>query len=108
MENCVFCKIAKGEIAKEFDYENEDIMVFPDLHPLRPIHLLIVPKVHIPDFLDAPDLVLLKIFNTAKKLVREKKLENKGYRLVINGGGAQIIHHLHLHLLAPLSSQAKM
>lgn len=108
MKDCIFCKIAKGKIPKEFECQDTDIMVFSDLYPKRPIHLLIVPKTHINDFMDASDSILLKIFNTAKKIIKEKKLGNKGYRLVINGGGAQIIQHLHLHLLAPMGSQAKM
>ncbi len=108
MKDCVFCKIANGEIPKDFDYENSEIMIFPDIHPKTPIHLLIVPKAHIADFLNASDNLLLKMLKVTKKLVKEKKLENKGYRLVINGGGAQIIQHLHLHLLGPVSSAAEI
>ena len=103
--DCIFCKIAKVEIPKEFDYIDDEIMVFPDIHPKTPIHLLIVPKKHIEDFLNAPEELLTKMFKIAKKLIKEKKLENKGYRLTINGGGAQIINHLHLHLLGPLGSK---
>ena len=105
MDNCIFCKIKKGEIAKEFDYQDKDIMVFPDIHPLKPIHLLIVPKIHVEDFMDLKDDLSLKIFKVAKKIVKEKKLEKRGYRLVINGGGAQIIKHFHLHLLGPVGAE---
>lgn len=103
MSDCIFCKIANKEIPKEFDYEDEDIMVFPDIHPNRPTHLLIIPKKHISDFSEAEDSMLYeKIFSVVKKMVKEKGLENKGYRIVINGGGAQIIDHLHVHLLSPI------
>jgi histidine triad (HIT) family protein len=106
MDNCIFCKIAKGEISKDFTYQDDELMVFPDIHPKTSIHLLIVPRKHIADFMDTPAELLSKMCALAKKLVKEKDLDNKGFRLVINGGGAQIIQHLHLHLLGPLGNKA--
>ncbi|MDO8620700.1 MAG: HIT domain-containing protein [Candidatus Levybacteria bacterium] len=101
--NCIFCKIRDREIPKEFTYEDEDIMVFPDINPLKPIHLLVMPKKHLKDFLDLKDKTLLeKIKNIIQKMIKEQKLEDKGYRLVINGGGTQIVDHLHVHLVGPL------
>lgn len=109
MENCIFCKIRDRIIPKEFTYEDEDIMVFPDIHPLSPIHLLIVPKKHIEDFMDLNDEKLTKkLADIAQKMVKKTGLEDKGYRLTINGGGAQIIPHLHIHLLGPFGKQVKM
>lgn len=100
---CIFCKIRDREIPKEFTYEDEDIMVFPDINPIKPIHLLVMPKKHIKDFLDFDDLALLeKVKNIIQKMIREQGLKGKGYRLVVNGGGAQIIDHLHVHLVGPL------
>lgn len=88
---------------KEFTYEDEDVMVFPDISPLRPIHLLIVAKKHIKDFLDLEDFGLLeKLISAAKKMIKDQGLEGKGYRLGINGGGAQAIDHLHIHLMGPI------
>ncbi|RJQ36276.1 HIT domain-containing protein [Candidatus Microgenomates bacterium] len=108
MDDCIFCKIARHEIPKEFTYEDESVMVFPDIHPLKPIHLLIVPKKHIEDFLDVKDPDLLeKLFTVVQKMVKKEGLENKGYRIAINGGGAQIINHLHIHLLGPLGMKVK-
>lgn len=107
--DCIFCKIRNGEIPKEFTYKDEDVMVFPDIHPLAPIHLLIVSKKHISDFSQLEDKELLgKIAEIVKKMIKKSGLEDKGYRLVINGGGAQIIDHLHFHLLGPLGKHAKM
>ncbi len=107
--DCIFCKIRDREIPKEFTYEDEDVMVFPDINPLKPIHLLIMPKKHIKDFLDLKDTTLLeKVKNVIQKMIKEQKLEGKGYRLVINGGGAQIIDHLHFHLLGPMGKASKM
>ncbi len=103
MQDCIFCKIRDREIPKEFTYEDEDVMVFPDIHPLKPVHLLIVSKKHIEDFLVLnDDSVLEKMKKISQMMVKEKQLEDKGYRLVINGGGAQIIDHLHIHLTGPV------
>lgn len=101
--NCIFCKIAQKEIPKELLYEDRDVIAFEDIRPAKPVHLLIVPKKHIGDFLDIEDTSLLgKIGHTIQTLVKEKKLEKKGYRILLNGGGAQIVHHLHFHLLGPM------
>ncbi len=119
MENCIFCKIRDRIIPKEFTYEDDDLMVFPDIHPLKPVHLLIVPKKHIEDFLMINDLhfakasrgkegLMMKLTKIVQKMVKKFKLGNKGYRVVINGGGAQFIDHLHLHLLGPLGKEVDM
>lgn len=109
MKNCIFCKIAKGEIPKEFGYQDKDLMVFDDINPLAPVHILIVPKAHIKDFNDVIDSELWdKLRSVAQMMVEKKGIKNKGYRLVINGGGAQIIDHLHLHVTGPLGKSAKM
>lgn len=95
MENCVFCKIVRGEVPTEFVYQDEEIAVFPDIHPNAPTHLLLVTKKHFLDLNDAPDEILIKIKN--KILELSKKM--KSYRVIINGGTAQEIKHLHWHLL---------
>ena len=108
MENCIFCKIAKKEIPKEFDYEDEDVMVFSDIHPVKPIHLLIVPKKHIEDFshVDDPRLIQ-KIWQTVQIMIQKMGLTGKGVRIVINAQGAQIVPHLHIHLQGPLGMAVK-
>jgi len=109
MKDCVFCKIANKEIAKDFTYEDEDIMVFPDIHPVAPIHLLIVPKRHIRDFGDLRDDTLLgKLREVIQNMIKEQKIQDKGYRLVVNGGGAQIIDHLHIHLMGKIGQKVKI
>jgi histidine triad (HIT) family protein len=109
---CVFCKISNREIPKVFTYEDSDVMVFPDISPLKPIHLLIMPKEHVRDFGDIRDVggdgIFLKVKSVIQKMIKEQKLEDKGYRLVVNGGGAQIIDHFHIHLLGPLGKTVKM
>lgn len=103
MSDCIFCKIARYEVAKEFIYEDEDVMVFPDIHPIKPIHLLVVSKKHIPDFLDIQDKEILdKMRLVIQKMIKDQNLNGKGYRLGVNGGGAQSIDHLHIHLMGPM------
>jgi histidine triad (HIT) family protein len=109
MDNCIFCKIANKEIPKDFTYEDDDVMVFPDIHPIKPTHLLVVPKKHIAEFTAVDEHEMYqKLFVVAKKMITEQKLEDKGYRVVINGGGAQVIDHLHIHVVGPITQAAKM
>src|SRR3989338_5929371 len=119
MTDCIFCKIRDRVIPKEFTYEDEDIMVFPDIRPIKPIHLLIVPKKHIEDFLMINDphfakasrseeKLMMKLTKIIQKMVKKFELDTKGYRLGINGGGAQLINHLHVHLLGPMGKAASM
>lgn len=103
MEKCLFCKIANKEEKSEIVYEDEKIVAFKDVNPLAPVHLLIIPKKHIPsvDHVEIEDKSLMgELILTAQKIAKEKNL--KGYKLQINVGrpAGQIIDHLHLHLLA--------
>lgn len=106
--NCIFCKIARGEIVKEFIFEDCDLMVFPDINPVKKIHLLIIPKKHLVDFLDLEDdLLLAKIKNKIQTLTKTYNLTKSGFRIVVNGGGAQAIDHLHFHLTGPWGKNAQ-
>ena len=103
MIDCIFCKIRDREIPKEFTYEDDEVMVYPDIHPVKPVHLLIVPKKHYSDLMDIKDEKLLaKLMLTIQKMAKEKALDKNGFRVLINGGGAQAIMHLHIHLFGPL------
>lgn len=83
-------------------------MVFRDIHPVKPIHLLIVPKKHITDFLELEDPMLMQeLWKVAQRMARAQGLTDKGFRVIINAGGAQIVPHLHLHLLGPLGHAVK-
>ena len=109
MENCIFCKIAKHQIPTEFFYEDKDVMAFPDINPISPIHILVMPKKHTKDFVDFKDLsVFQKVTDVIQKMVKDQKLKDKGYRVVINGRGAQIVDHLHFHLIGPLGKKVSM
>ncbi len=98
MENCIFCKIVKGDIPKDLSYEDEFVVAFEDLHPMSPLHLLVIPKVHIEDFFHSDESIRTAITSAIKKLIDKEGLMGKGYRITVNGGGAQDINHLHFHL----------
>lgn len=103
MDNCLFCKIRDKEIPATFVFEDNDVMVFPDIHPQKPVHLLIVPKKHVSEFLVVDDHDLFaKLGKVIQQMIREKNLEQKGYKIIINGGGLQDVDHLHMHLMGPM------
>lgn len=102
MDTCIFCKIISKEIPKEFTYESENLVVFPDINPSADIHLLIVPKKHIAGVQDISQQegdLLVEIFSVVNLLVKQYNLGEKLYRVVVNGGKAQHVPHLHFHLL---------
>ncbi|MBF0236041.1 MAG: histidine triad nucleotide-binding protein [Desulfamplus sp.] len=102
--DCLFCKIVHREIPSEFLYENDTFVVFKDINPHAPVHLLIVPKKHIRSIndLETRDSELVgSMFILAKKMAKEQGINVSGYKLLFNveKGGGQVIFHLHLHLL---------
>ncbi|KTD34783.1 HIT family hydrolase [Legionella moravica] len=102
--NCLFCKIAKGEIPATVLFEDNEIIAFRDIRPQAPTHILIIPKKHIATINDTSDddeQLLGKMVLKAKKLAESEGLSEVGYRLVfnINSGGGQEVYHIHLHLL---------
>ena len=105
MEVCIFCQISQGKIPAKFFYNDDEVMVFADIHPQAKIHLLIVPKKHIPEFISVQDEVLReKLFHTVQKMIDQAGLRNNRYQIKINGGGLQDVNHLHIHLLGPLKT----
>lgn len=102
-DNCIFCKIARGEIPSRKVYEDEEVFAFHDINPVAPVHFMLVPKLHIASLLDAEEAhtaLLGKMLLLAPKLAREQGLEN-GFRAVINSGkgGGQEVFHLHIHVI---------
>lgn len=103
MEDCIFCKIVNREMPANIVSENEQFMVFPDIHPKAETHLLVIPKEHIPTFqhVDENDTEFMgRYLLYAQKVAKERNL--KGYKLEMHVGkeGGQVIDHLHLHILA--------
>lgn len=101
MEDCLFCKIASGEIPSAKVYEDGDVLAFRDVDPQAPVHVLIIPKKHFSSILEADADTVAKLVGVAKKLARELGVDEKGFRLVINTGkdGGQSVPHLHIHML---------
>jgi histidine triad (HIT) family protein len=99
MSDCLFCKIANHEIPVKAVHEDEHCLVFPDIAPQAPTHLLLIPKQHFANAPAAPAHILGHLFQQAAAL-GERLLPN-GFRLVVNTGddGGQTVHHLHIHIL---------
>lgn len=101
---CIFCKIAAGQIDTTFAYEDDRIVAFNDINPQAPTHILIIPRLHIPRVGDVPEDqadLLHRMAKIGRQLAEEKGFYDEGYRLVINSGdnGGQTVYHLHMHLL---------
>lgn len=100
--DCIFCKIALGEITSQKVYEDEKILAFNDLNPIAPVHILIIPKEHISsadELNEKNSNIVGYIFEVASKIAKDKNLD--GYRIINNCGkdGGQSVNHLHFHLL---------
>lgn len=111
MSDCLFCKFGSHEVAKEFILETDRLMVFPDIHPVAPVHLLIVPKKHIKEFSQLAKFdqnIWEEMVETLHKLIKKYKLTERGHRIVINGGGAQLIDHFHIHLIGEINAERKL
>lgn len=102
MNDCIFCRIIKGEIPKEFSYQSENLVVFEDINPSADVHLLIVPKKHISGISEIGEEhknLLVEVYQVTNELVSKNNLKDNLYRVVVNGGKAQHVPHLHFHLL---------
>ena len=105
MEDCIFCKIASGQIPSTRVFEDDVCVAFNDLSPQAPTHVLIIPREHL-DSLDRAETVHIEtlghLLHTAANIAREKGFADNGYRVVINtnADGGQTVFHLHVHLLA--------
>jgi histidine triad (HIT) family protein len=104
MENCIFCQIIERKMPSSIVYEDDEIMAFKDINPQAPVHLLILPKKHIPTIIDIQpedQMLLGKIIIISKKLASESKVDSRGFRLVFNCNkdAGQAVYHIHLHLI---------
>ncbi|MGD8881549.1 MAG: HIT domain-containing protein [Desulfobacterales bacterium] len=102
--DCIFCQIAHGHTETEILYQTDTLVVFNDINPHAPVHLLFVPKKHIRsinDLTDADQEILSELIMVAKEMAKEHGVSKSGYKLLYNveRGGGQVIFHLHLHLI---------
>ena len=113
MENCIFCKIIKGEIPSKKVYEDDEILAFHDISPMAPTHVVIIPKKHIETLLDATEedsYLIGHIYQVINKIAEDMKIEKDGFRVIVNCGkdAGQEVMHLHFHLLAGKKLGAKI
>lgn len=104
MEDCIFCRIIRGEIPSAKVYEDERVLAFDDINPMAPVHVVIIPKKHISTLMDAEGEGLTDVqamMKAAQEVARLKNVDRRGFRLVINCNeeGGQLVFHLHMHLL---------
>lgn len=104
MENCIFCRIVKGEIACSLVYEDDLVMAFEDIHPMAPVHCIVIPKKHIETVLDLSEEnkdTIYALIRGAQEVARKKGVAERGFRMVmnVNREGGQVIFHVHLHVL---------
>ena len=104
MSDCLFCKIARGEIPSDKVYEDDDILVFRDIHPQAACHMLIIPKAHVSGLNGlefAGDALLASLLRAAGTAAKKAGIDESGYRLVSNCGkdACQSVQHLHFHVL---------
>lgn len=102
--DCLFCRIVNRELPTEFLYEDDDFVVFRDINPAAPVHLLLVPKKHIRSINDLQKeegSLISGLFMLAGDMAKEQGVNESGYKLLFNveKGGGQVIFHLHLHLI---------
>lgn len=100
---CIFCKIAQGQIPSKLIYQDDEVIAFHDIRPAAPVHFLIVPREHIPRLQDSKashQALLGKMMLLAPRLAAEQGVTN-GFRVVVNNGedGGQEVYHLHMHVM---------
>ncbi len=101
MEDCIFCKIVKGEIPANIVYESENVLAFDDVNPMAPVHVVVVPKVHVATLMNVPDGMMENMISAVRKIAKIKGIDKKGFRTVVNCNedGGQVVFHLHVHIL---------
>lgn len=104
MEDCIFCKLANGEIPTNIVYEDEFVTAFNDMNPQAPTHILVVPKKHYSSVLDVNDgdNIIAKIYNAINIIAKDQGFEKDGFRVINNCGenAGQTVMHMHFHILA--------
>jgi histidine triad (HIT) family protein len=104
MEGCIFCKIVEGSIPCRKVYEDDHVLAFDDIHPMAPVHVIVIPKRHIPTLLEVATHnghIISALFKAVQEVAEAKGVAQSGFRAVINCNeeGGQVIFHLHIHIL---------
>lgn len=103
MMDCIFCKIVQKQIPSKIVYEDDKVIAFEDINPKAPIHILVIPKKHIPTIIDCNEedyLIISHIYKIINKIAREKDVAERGFRIVTNcnAEAGQTVFHIHFHL----------
>lgn len=111
--DCIFCKIAAGEIPSTKVYEDDTVLAFKDINPLAPVHILVIPKNHIESVAEITadnSAVVAHIFEVIAKVAKEQGIDKDGFRVVSNCGenGCQSVKHLHFHILGGKKLEVSM
>jgi histidine triad (HIT) family protein len=112
-DNCIFCRIIRGEIPSALVYEDEHVYAFKDIHPAAPVHVLVVPKLHIDSLerLDDSNIgEVAYIHQAIQKVAKVMGVNDKGYRVIVNCGkkAGQTVFHLHYHVLGGMEMGEKI
>jgi histidine triad (HIT) family protein len=98
--DCIFCDVIAGKLPSTKLYEDTDVVVIRDIHPQAPVHWLVISKKHVPELLEVPDGLAGKMMAVVNTVIRGQGI--KKYRIVINGKGAVLVDHLHIHVLGKI------
>ena len=104
MDDCLFCKIIRGELPSDKVYEDEMVLAFNDIDKKAPVHILVIPKKHVGSLLELGDedaALTAHIMGVIQRIAKETGVDKSGFRVVVNTGddGGQTVHHLHFHIL---------
>jgi histidine triad (HIT) family protein len=104
MHDCIFCRIVSGQIPSSRVYETDQVLAFDDIHPMAPVHVIVIPKTHIPTLMDLSAERMLEwdaLMSAIQAVARIKNIDQRGFRTIVNCNqeGGQVIFHLHLHVL---------
>lgn len=107
MDNCLFCRIIRGEIPSSKVYEDDTVLAFRDIEPQAPVHVLLIPKEHFDSILEVDEKTFGHMKTVVKQLAAELGIAENGFRIVINTGrdGQQSVKHLHFHILGGRSME---
>lgn len=97
---CIFCDVIAGKLPSTKLYEDDYVVVIKDIHPQAPVHWLVISKKHVPELVEVPEGLPGKMMAVVNKIIREQGIEK--YRIVINGKGAVLVDHLHIHVLGKI------
>lgn len=104
MSDCLFCKIVNKEIDSKIVYENDFVIAFNDINPVAPVHVLVIPKIHVKDVNEVGnenEKYIIECMKAIKEVAKITKIDKEGYRVISNTGenGGQVIPHLHFHVI---------